>query len=127
MTASNDYDPFDTGDSLELTRISRRQTQTGGTWVRGRLQGCRFEALVFPEHPDDPGWELGSSRISKLWLQRLADRRTVFHWDRGPDVAAADAGVQTVVDFLAGGLAEFIYRGHQATPPAKKEEIIGLN
>ena len=47
--------------------------------------------------------------ISKLWLQRIADRRTVFNWDRGADVAAVDAQARAIVDFLAAGLAEHVF------------------
>ena len=56
-----------------------------------------------------PEWEIGESRITKLWIQRLADRETVFNWDRGPDVPAADALVAEIVDHLAGGLADAIF------------------
>jgi hypothetical protein len=77
--------------------------------VCGRMNGHRFEALVFPEHADCSEWEIGESRISKLWIQRLADRLTVFHWDRGPDVPAADETVEAIVDLLADGLADHIY------------------
>jgi hypothetical protein len=98
-------DPADElGDDLTITRTTRRAAGAG-TWVIGRLAGHRFEALVFPEHADNPAWEIGDSRISKLWVQRLADRVVVFNWDRGPDVPAADAASQAVVDFLAAGLA----------------------
>ena len=34
------------GDDLQLAEITRRAA--GGTWVRGRLNGHRFEAIVFP-------------------------------------------------------------------------------
>jgi hypothetical protein len=27
-----------------------------------------LDALVFPEHADNPEWEIGDSRISKLWV-----------------------------------------------------------
>ena len=67
--------------------------------------GHRFDALVFPEHAENPDWELGQSRISKLWVQRLSDKKTVFHWDRGMDVPAVDQMASAVVDFLAAGLA----------------------
>ena len=107
MTDANE--DLDVGHDLEITKTKRRASG-GGTWVSGTLSGHRFDALVFPEHADNPEWEIGDSRISKLWIQRLADRQTVFNWDRGSDVPAADHLVACIVDFLAGGLADHIHR-----------------
>lgn len=98
----------DIGDDLEITKVTR-QTAGAGTWVCGRLNGYGFEALVFTEHADNPEWELEDSRISKLWVHRLADQRVVYNWDRGLDVEA-DVTTQGVVDFLAAGLADFVFR-----------------
>ena len=105
MTDTND--DLDVGHDLEIKKVTRRAS--GGTWVCGTLSGHRFDALVFPEHADNPEWEIGDSRISKLFVQRLADRQTVFNWDRGADVSAADHLTRAIVDFLAGGLADHIY------------------
>ena len=33
------------------------------------------DALVFPEHAEHREWEIRDSRISKLWIQRLEDKR----------------------------------------------------
>jgi len=99
---------LDIGDDLVFTKITRR-TSAGGAWVTGRLAGHRFSALVFPEHAENPEWELGDSRISKLWLKRLADGQIAFNWDRGADVAAIDKAAAAAVDFLAAGLAEHVY------------------
>jgi hypothetical protein len=55
-----------------------------------RLRAFRFDALVFSEHADNRDYELSDSRISKLWIQRLSDKKTVFNWDRGMVVPAAD-------------------------------------
>jgi hypothetical protein len=107
MNATN-ADDLDLGFDFEITKVTRR-TAGAGTWVCGTLHGHRFDALVFPEHADNPEWEIGDSRISKLWIQRLADERTVFNWDRGADIPAADHVVACFVDFLAGGLADHIY------------------
>jgi len=101
-------DALDVGHDLEITKTTRRAA-CAGTWVSGTLSGHRFEALVFPEHADNPEWEIGESRISKLWIQRLADKREVFNWDRGADVPAADDVARAIADFLAGGLADHIY------------------
>jgi hypothetical protein len=99
---------LDLGDDLKITRCQRR-SYDGGTWVRGTLHGHRFDALVFAEHASCAEWELAGSRISKLWLRREADRRTVYNWDRGLDVPPADATAAAIVDFLAAGLAEHVY------------------
>ncbi|HEX5106421.1 MAG TPA: hypothetical protein VFV87_21530 [Pirellulaceae bacterium] len=99
---------LDLGFDLEITSTTRRAAGNG-TWVSGTLHGHRFEALVFPDHADNPEYEIGDSRISKLWIQRLADRRQVFNWDRGADVPAADQMAACIVDFLCGGLADHIY------------------
>lgn len=104
----NDAFEFDLGDDLEITKTTRRASG-GGTWVSGKIAGHRFDALVFPEHAEVADYELGDSRISKLWLQRLADKQTVFNWDRGLDIAAATDIAKAIVDFLAAGLADHVY------------------
>jgi hypothetical protein len=95
-------------DDLEITRVTRRRG-AAGTWVAGRAAGHRFEALVFPAHATDPAFELAGSRVSKLWVQRLADKTVVFNWDRGLDVAAADPAARAVVALVAEGLADHVY------------------
>ena len=107
MNATNP-DDLDLGDDLEITKVTRRASG-GGTWVCGTLHGHRFDALVFPEHADNPDWEIEQSRISKLFVQRLADKRTVFNWDRGADVPAADEIAAMIVDFLVAGIADYFY------------------
>lgn len=101
-------DASDIGDDLQIHKITR-QDAGNGTWVRGTVAGHRFEALVFPGHADDPEWELGKSRISKLWIKRLETNREVFNWDRGADVPASDDTTHAIVDFLAAGLAHLVY------------------
>jgi hypothetical protein len=102
------HDELDVGDDLEVTRITRRFA-AAGTWVCGTLNDHRFEALVFPDHASNPAWEIGNSRISKLWVQRIADERMAFNWDRGADVPPADDLAASIVDFLASGLADYIF------------------
>ena len=99
---------LDLGDDLRITKKTR-QAAGAGTWVCGTIAGHRFDALVFPEHAENAEWELNESRISKLWLQRMADKRTVFNWDRGADVPAADPLAAAIVDFLSVGLADLAY------------------
>jgi hypothetical protein len=101
-------DEMDVGEDLVIKKTTRRAAGAG-TWVCGSLNGFRFDALVFPAHTENREWEIGDSQISKLWLQRMADYATVFNWDRGADLLAADATVQAVVDFLCAGLAEHTY------------------
>lgn len=96
------------GDDLVVTRISRGGAGAG-KWVRGRLNGYRFDALVFPEHATSPDYELEQSTISKLLIQRLADRQTVVHFERGWDVRPTSDEAAAIMDFLAAGLAEHIY------------------
>src|SRR6266540_3112331 len=81
---NSDAKDLDLGDDLVITKTTRRAAGAG-TWVSGTIHGHRFEALVFPEHADNPAWEIGDSRISKLWLERRADRKQVYNWDRGHD------------------------------------------
>jgi hypothetical protein len=108
MAPTTDATEPEFGDDLTFTRQTARET-VGGTWVIGLVAGHRFQALVFANPAEDPSWELGDSRISKLWVQRLTDRVVVFNFDRGLDVPAQDAAGRAVVDFLAIGLAEHVY------------------
>ena len=110
MNAKHERDPFefDLGSDFRITKTSRRASG-GGTWVCGTIAGHRFDALVFPEHAEVAEYELGDSRISKLWVQRIADKTTTFNWDRGMDQPAADQITQAIVDFLAAGLADHTY------------------
>jgi hypothetical protein len=99
----------ETGDDLIITKTTRRHA-AGGTWVKGTIGGHRFEVLVFPEHAQYPDYELSDSRISKLWLQTLADRRVVANFDRGWDVRPTMKVASEIVDFLAAGLADYVYK-----------------
>lgn len=108
--ANANHENLDLGDDLMITKTTRRNSG-GGTWVSGTIHGHRFEALVFPQHAENPEWEISDSRISKLWLARLADKVAVYSWDRGADRPAAGATAAAIVDFLCGGLAEHTY-GH---------------
>jgi hypothetical protein len=101
-------DDLDIGDDLTITKTTRRASG-GGTWVCGRLNGHRFDALVFPEHAEVANYELGESQISKLFVQRLADRQTVANFDRGWDVRPTTDEASAIVGFLAAGLAEHTY------------------
>ena len=101
METTNETD-LDLGDDMVITKLDRR-TSAGGAWVVGSLHGYKFNALVFPEHAENPEYEIGQSKISKLWLQRMSNRETVYNWDRGADIAAANPQVAQIVDFLVSG------------------------
>jgi hypothetical protein len=108
MNTNNQNTNWEIGDDLVITKKTRRLS-AGGTWVRGSLNGHRFEALVFSEHAESESYELEDSRISKLWIQRIADKQEVVNFDRGWDRQPTDATAKAIVDFLAAGLAEHIY------------------
>jgi hypothetical protein len=107
-TASGDLDAMDLMENFKVTRLQRR-TGAGGAWVRGTIGGHRFDALVFPEHAEQPGYELDDSRISKLWVQQISDRARVVNFDRGWGVRPTTPVAEQIVDLLAFGLAEFVY------------------
>lgn len=96
------------GGDLQFTKKKPRLS-CGGLWVSGTVAGYRFSALVFPEHADDPAWEIGDSRISKLLIVRLNDTEIVFNWDRGMDTPARSAKTKAVLNFLTANLANRIY------------------
>jgi len=95
-------------DDLEITKISPRKS-AAGTWVNGTAVGYRFSALVFPEHAECESFEYRQSRISKLWIQRLADRETTFNFDRGLDIDAQDEATEAIVGLLSTNLADEIF------------------
>jgi hypothetical protein len=109
MNANDANQNDDLDFDLDITKVTRRASG-GGSWVCGTVNAeYRFDALVFPEHAENREWEIGDSRISKLFVQRLADTRTVYNWDRGQDSPALTGAAAAVVEFLCTGLADFIY------------------
>jgi hypothetical protein len=94
---------------VRITKASGKR-QMGGVAVAGKIDDrYRFEALVFPEHAESESFELNRSKISKLWIRDTIERKTVFNFDRGMDVAAANEEVAAMVEFLCAGLAEAIH------------------
>ena len=71
--------------------------------------GVKLPGPHHPEHADNPEWEIGDSRISKLWLSHIKTKDTSYNWDRGLDIDAPNKKVQAMVDFLCAGLAEHVY------------------
>ncbi len=98
------------GDDLKITKTDRNR-QMGGTWVTGSLAGHTFQVLVFEDHAETESYELGTSRISKLWLRRQADRQVVANFDRGWDLQPTTDDARMIVDFLAAGITEHTF-GH---------------
>jgi hypothetical protein len=95
---------------LTITKISNRNRNVGGSWVKGKINDeYRFDALVFAEHAENESYELAGSKISKLWVQRLSDRKVMFNFDRGMDVPAVNTEVQVIVDFLCVGLSDLVF------------------
>ena len=108
-TPNDGIDASEVLETLEIKKVQRR-TSAGGAWVQGRIAGHRFHALVFPEPAENREWEVGGdSQISKLWVQRIADRVMVYNWDRGADVEPATEMAGMIVDLLAAGLATAIF------------------
>ena len=105
---------IDVGENLLITKTARRASGPG-TWVCGSLNGYAFNALVFPEHAENKEFELGDSKISKLWLRRESDRQVVFNFDRGLDVSAQGDDVRAVLDFLCIGLADCVFSAAEDT------------
>jgi len=98
----------DISHDFKVSKMTR-WASGGGTWVIGKISGHLFNALVFPEHALMAEYEMGDSRISKLWIRREADQETVCNFDRGWDIRPTTKTAQAIADFLAAGLAEHTY------------------
>jgi hypothetical protein len=105
----NDIDPGEILDTLVITRTEPRRMGVGGVWVSGTIAGHRFEALVFPEHAADPGFELEGSRISKLWLAVAPRGDVVASFERGWDLQPTTPTAAVIVDLFIAGLAERVF------------------
>ena len=94
---------------LQITKTRGRRSM-GGAWVIGAVNTrYRFDALVSADHAESEESELAQSRISRLTVIDAETLEMVFNFDRGLDVAAADAETAAVVGFLCEGLANVIY------------------
>ena len=98
----------DLGDDLKITKTDSSR-QMGGTWVTGSIAGHSFQVLVFEDHAECEEYELGTSRISKLWLRRQADREVVANFDRGWDLEPTTDAAREIIGFLAAGIAEHTF------------------
>jgi hypothetical protein len=97
-----------TETTYRITEIKR--PSEGSAWVSGTSgTDYAFQALVFAEHAESELFELGQSRISKLWVYRKRDRQWLYNFDRGLDVAPANNEVAALVDLLAANLADTVH------------------
>jgi hypothetical protein len=108
MTDTNETNEIEIGEDLVFTKTTPRKS-VSGKWMEGRTNGHKFSALVFAEHAECPSYELGDSKISKLWIQRLADHETVLNFDRGWDIRPKTKIAQDIMDFLAAGLSDHAF------------------
>jgi len=69
---------LDLGHDLEITKTTRRASGSG-TWISWTLSGHRFEALVFPEHADNPNGRSATAASRSSGFSGLADKREVFN------------------------------------------------
>lgn len=100
----------DAGEMLETLKITKRTPRAvGGTWVTGTIAGHKFDALVFPEHAEFESYELGDSKISKLWIKNIEENHVVANFDRGWDLEPTTQAARQIVDLLAAGLADTIF------------------
>ena len=52
---------FQIAEDLRITKTTRRAAGAG-TWVCGTTMGHRFDCLAFPEHAENPDYEMDDSR-----------------------------------------------------------------
>ncbi len=98
----------DLADSLTIDTTTPREAAQG-TWVGGSIAGHTFRVLVFEDHAESEDYELGTSRITKLWLRRQADRQVVAEFDRGWDLKPTTDAAREIVGFLSAGIAEHTF------------------
>ena len=99
----------DIGHDLQITKTEGRKLNARGTWVSGSIAGHTFQVLVFEDHAETESYELETSRISKLWLRRQADRQVVANFDRGWDLEPTTDAAREIIGFLAAGIAEHTF------------------
>ena len=98
--------PF--GSDLRITKTTRRAAGAG-TWVIGTVHGHRFDALVFPEHALNADFELGESRISKLFIKSTTSNLSVVEFDRGWSIRPKNEVAARIAEFLQATLADRIW------------------
>ncbi len=101
-------DDLELGDDLRITKKTR-QAAGAGTWAAGRSRDTASTPWCSPSTPTTPSGKSARAASRKLWVQRIADKRTVYHWDRGENSPALTGEATAIVDFLCAGLAEHVY------------------
>lgn len=81
------------------------RTSAPGTWVEGTIRGYRFQALVFALHAKQASYELGDSRISKLWIADPETPEPIVNFDRGWDIRPQSREHAKIVETLCQRLA----------------------
>lgn len=104
---SRDIDPQEILATPRITKVTHR-AYANGAWTCGTIAGHRFEALTFPAHALNQSYEIGDSRISKLWVGD-PDNRQVYCWDRGLYVSPQTPLAAAIVDVLTAGLSETVW------------------
>lgn len=94
-------------DRLGIRSVCPRDS--GGTWVHGELGVHQYLALVFPDHPVEPHFELDKTRISKLWIRQITNDQTVLHFERGWAVHPVTFGATHLLFLLAHHLADVLF------------------
>jgi hypothetical protein len=92
---------------IKIKKRPGKRTGLGTGWTEGTVGPYRFQALVFPEHADNEDWELGRSRISKLWVGH--GNSTIFEWDRGLSHPAEMVVEHQAVNLLKDNLARMVF------------------
>ena len=92
---------------LKTLETTKQTWGGGGRWISGVASEngkdlYNYEALVFAENSI---YSLDDSKISKLWIRRIADRKTVFNFDRGLDVGSPNPEVEWLVLALSEELS----------------------
>lgn len=80
-------------------------------FVRGLISGHLYEAIVWPEHLVNRDEELGDSKITKLWICRNNDNKTVFMFDKGRSIEDIDDNTVSIAKELCAKLSSLVFEG----------------
>jgi len=116
------YDPADPWrDARHPGGHQGRAPQSGrGTWVTGHhRRATHSRRLVFPEHAENPAFELDDSRISKLWAQGPGRTRSPLRGGLGPASPRRRRQGHSS-GLLAAGLAEHVFQTAENQTPTSR-------